>query len=128
MPPIRICRRFASAAASAQTSLAFADYYEQVLAVDQSAADDVRLFLMPGVEHCFGGPGPSWVNFLDEIDNWVETGNAPDQVIAYWLDGNMQPAGSRPVCAYPVAAEYDGEGDTMRRVSAAPPINEVQLR
>jgi feruloyl esterase len=98
---------------NAQTSLAFADYYEQVLAVDQSAADDVRLFLMPGVEHCFGGPGPSWVNFLDEIDNWVETGNAPDQVIAYWLDGNMQPAGSRPVCAYPVAAEYDGEGDTQ---------------
>ncbi len=97
---------------NAQTSLAFADYYEQVLAHDETAADDVRLFLMPGVEHCFGGPGPSWVNFLDELDNWVETGNAPDQVIAYWLDENMQPAGSRPVCAYPVAAQYDGEGDT----------------
>ena len=97
---------------NAQTSLAFADYYEQVLAVDQSAADDVRLFLMPGVEHCFGGPGPSWVNFLDEIDNWVETGSAPDQVIAYWLDETMRPTGSRPVCAYPVAAQYDGEGDT----------------
>jgi feruloyl esterase len=97
---------------NAQTSLAFADYYEQVLAVDQSAADDVRLFLMPGVEHCFGGPGPSWVNFLDEIDNWVETGNPPDQVIAYWLDETMQPSGSRPVCAYPEVAQYDGEGDT----------------
>jgi len=97
---------------NAQTSLAFADYYEQVLAHDETAADDVRLFLMPGVEHCFGGPGPSWVNFLDEIDNWVETGNPPDQVIAYWLDENMQPAGSRPVCAYPEVAQYDGEGDT----------------
>jgi feruloyl esterase len=97
---------------NAQTSLAFADYYEQVLAHDESAADDVRLFLMPGVEHCFGGPGPSWVNFLDEIDNWVETGSAPDQVIAYWLDETMRPTGSRPVCAYPVAAQYDGEGDT----------------
>ena len=96
---------------NAQTSLAFADYYEQVLALDESAADDVRLFLMPGVEHCFGGPGPSWVNFLDEIDNWVETGNAPDQVIAYWLDENMQPTGSRPVCAYPEVARYDGKGD-----------------
>ena len=96
----------------AQTSLAFADYYEQVLAHDETAANDVRLFLMPGVGHCFGGRGPSWVNFLDEIDSWVESGDAPDQVIAYWLDENQQPTGSRPVCAYPEVAQYDGEGDT----------------
>jgi feruloyl esterase len=102
---------------NAQTSLAFADYYEQVLARDESAVDDVRLFLMPGVEHCFGGPGPSWVNFLDEIDNWVESGNAPDQVTAFWLDETMQPTGSRPVCSYPTVAEYDGEGDTRDALS-----------
>jgi feruloyl esterase len=95
----------------AQTNHTFIDYYEQVLALDDTAADDVRMFLMPGVEHCFGGPGPSWVNFLDEIDNWVESGDAPGQVIAYWLDENMQPSGSRPVCAYPAVAKYDGEGD-----------------
>jgi feruloyl esterase len=69
------------------------------------------MFLMPGVEHCFGGPGPSWVNFLTEIDSWVESGEAPDQIVAYWLDETMQPAGSRPVCAYPAVAQYDGEGD-----------------
>jgi feruloyl esterase len=97
---------------NAQTSLAFADYYEQVLAHDETSANDVRLFLMPGVEHCFGGPGPSWVNFLDEIDNWVESGDAPDQLTAYWLDETMKPTGSRPVCAYPAVAQYDGEGDT----------------
>jgi len=102
---------------NAQTSLAFADYYGQVLAHDKTAADDVRLFLMPGVEHCFGGPGPSWVNFLDEIDNWVEAGEAPDQVTAYWLDENKQPAGSRPVCAYPAVAQYDGNGDTRDAAS-----------
>jgi feruloyl esterase len=87
-------------------------YYDEVIAHDSSAAADVRLFMMPGVEHCLGGPGPSWVNFLDEIDHWVESGDAPNQGTAYWLDENMQPAGSRPVCAYPVAAQYDGEGDT----------------
>jgi feruloyl esterase len=96
----------------AQTNHTFINYYEEVLAFDEAAVNDVRMFLMPGVEHCFGGPGPSWVNFLDEIDNWVETGNAPDQVVAYWLDENMQPDGSRPVCAYPEAAQYDGEGNT----------------
>ena len=41
---------------------------------------------LPGVEHCFGGPGPSWVNCRDELDKWMETGTAPDQVTAYWLD------------------------------------------
>ncbi len=51
------------------------------------------------------------MNYLTEIDNWFETGNAPDQVSAYWLDANMQPAGSRPVCAYPAVAQYDGQGD-----------------
>jgi feruloyl esterase len=95
----------------AQTNHTFIDYYEQVLAHDETAADDVRMFLMPGVEHCIGGPGPSWANFLEEIDDWVESGDAPDQIVAQWLDENLQPAGSRPVCAYPDVARYDGEGD-----------------
>lgn len=91
---------------------AFVDYYNNILAHDETAAEDVRLFMMPGVEHCFGGAGPSWVNYLTEIDNWVESGTAPDQVTAYWLGENQQPNGSRPICAYPKAAQYDGEGDT----------------
>jgi feruloyl esterase len=102
---------------NAQTSLAFADYYEQVLAHDETAVEDVRLFLMPGVEHCIGGPGPSWVNFLDEIDNWVETGDAPDELTAYWLNEQMQPDGSRPVCAYPKDLKYNGTGDTRDSAS-----------
>jgi feruloyl esterase len=97
---------------AAAPGTSFVAYYEDVLEFDETAAEDVRLFMMPGVEHCFGGPGPSWVNFLDEIDRWVETGDAPDQITAYWLDETMQPAGSRPVCAYPQIARYDGEGDT----------------
>jgi feruloyl esterase len=54
---------------------------------------------------------------LDEIDSWVESGDAPDQVIAYWLDENMQPTGSRPVCAYPAVAKYDGNGDSQKAAS-----------
>jgi feruloyl esterase len=92
-------------------------YYDQVLAHDKTAADDVRLFMMPGVEHCFGGPGPSFVNYLTEIDQWLETGKAPEQATAYWLDEKMQPNGSRPVCTYPRIAEYDGKGDTKNAAS-----------
>ncbi len=97
---------------SAQSGLAMVGYYNGVLAHDHTAADDARLFMMPGVEHCFGGPGPSFVNYLTEIDKWIETSKAPDQVTAYWLDENMQPNGSRPVCAYPNVAKYDGKGGT----------------
>ena len=96
---------------------AFVGYYEDVLNHDKTAVEDVRLFMMPGVEHCFGGPGPSFVNFLTEIDQWVESGTAPEQVPAYWLDENMQPDGSRPVCAYPQVAHYDGKGDTRDAAS-----------
>ncbi len=96
---------------NAQSGLAMVGYYDDVLAHDPSAAEDIRLFMMPGVEHCFGGPGPSWVNFLVEIDKWAESGEAPDHITALWLDGSTQPAGGRPVCAYPNVAQYDGHGD-----------------
>ena len=96
---------------AAITALGTIDYYEDVLVHDKTAANDARLFMMPGVEHCFGGPGPSWVNWLDELDKWVETGKAPDQITAYWLNDKMQPNGSRPVCAYPKIAKYEGKGD-----------------
>jgi len=87
------------------------EYYQRVLDHDSSAADDVRLFIMPGVDHCFGGVGPDWVNYLDVIDTWVETGTPPDQLTAYWLNEQKQPDGSRPVCAYPEYLQYNGTGD-----------------
>jgi feruloyl esterase len=102
---------------AAAPGLAMVGYYEDILQHDISAADDTRLFMMPGVEHCFGGPGPSWVNYLTEIDKWVESGKAPEQVTAYWLDEQMQPNGSRPVCAYPKIAKYKGKGDTRDAAS-----------
>jgi feruloyl esterase len=107
---------------AAISALATIGYYEEVLAHDNTAAKDARLFMMPGVEHCFGGPGPAWVNWLDELDQWVETGRAPDQITAYFVDEKMQPAGSRLICPYPQVAKYDGEGDT-REVSSFSCVN-----
>jgi feruloyl esterase len=95
----------------ALTPLGTIKYYEEVLERDASAADDVRLILVPGMDHCIGGPGPTWVNWVDEIDRWLETDRAPDQVTAYWVDEQMQRDGSRLVCAYPNVLTYDGVGD-----------------
>jgi feruloyl esterase len=93
------------------------EYYESVLKHDPSAVDDVRLILMPGVMHCAGGPGPFIVNYLDAIDSWIETGEAPDQLTAIWLNEQLQPDGGRPVCAYPKVLTYDGEGNSREPAS-----------
>lgn len=95
----------------ALTPLGTIEYYESVLKHDPGAAQDVRLIMMPGVDHCFGGAGPDFVNYLDEIDKWVTTGKAPEQMTAYWLNDKMQPDGSRPACAYPKVVKYSGTGD-----------------
>jgi feruloyl esterase len=67
-----------------------------------------RLYLLPGVYHCFGGEGPSRVDLLTPVIDWVEKGLAPDAVVAR----SPPPADrSRPVYPYPVLARYSGRGD-----------------
>lgn len=97
---------------AAITALGTIGYYDKVLEHDPSAEEDVKLFMMPGVLHCAGGEGPWWVNWVDEIDKWVTSQEAPEQLPVYFMDEQMQPAGSRLLCAYPEVAIYDGKGDT----------------
>jgi feruloyl esterase len=47
---------------------------------------------------------------LSAVVDWVEKGTAPDSVIA---TGQAFPARSRPLCAYPKHAQYNGNGDTQ---------------
>ena len=95
---------------AAITALGTVGYYEEVIANTASASEDVRLFMMPGVLHCAGGKGPSAVRFVDALDQWVESDQAPSELEAYFLDESLNPAGSRPLCAYPELAVYDGSG------------------
>ena len=95
----------------ALTPLGTIQYYEEVIERAPSATEDVRLIMLPGMDHCLNGPGPSFVNWLDEIDRWVETDKAPDQVTTFFIDKQMRPAGSRIACAWPSVVEYDGAGD-----------------
>ena len=97
---------------AAISALATIGYYEDVIDYDNSATEDVKLFMMPGVLHCFGGEGPSWVNWLEEIDNWVDKDQSLDQITVYYLGDDMRPSGSRLLCPYPLVSIYDGKGDT----------------
>ena len=82
------------------------NYVDRVYAKDASAKNDVRMFMLPAVGHCAGGPGPDRVDYLDALDKWVSSKAAPDELTASFAAG-----GSRKLCAYPKVAVYSGTGD-----------------
>ena len=102
---------------AAITALGTIGYYEKVLEHDASAEQDVKLFMMPGVLHCAGGPGPWWVNWIDEIDKWVTSKESPEQIPVYFVDEKMQISGSRMLCSYPDIPTYNGKGDVRNMES-----------
>jgi feruloyl esterase len=69
-----------------------------------------RLFLVPGMSHCGGGPSLDQFDMLTAVVKWVQKGEAPDFVIA---TGKAFPGRSRPLCAYPKHAQYIGHGNTQ---------------
>ena len=88
-------------------------YYKDILANygEGNAADSIKLFLIPGMDHCFGGAGCDTFDKLGVIDQWVDTGKAPDQILASKLqDGKV--IRTSPLCPYPQVAKYKGAGDT----------------
>jgi feruloyl esterase len=75
---------------------------------------NVRLFMVPGMQHCGGGPGPNVFGTLTKLDEWVDRGIAPDQIIAtkYTNDRRTEPVIRRmPLCKFPEQAKYSGSGD-----------------
>jgi len=87
------------------------NYYNNVLATTGSqAADSIRLFMMPGVNHCRGGNGTDTWQQLQVLDSWVESGLAPERIEAARLNDGVVDK-TRPLCAYPQIAVYRGSGD-----------------
>jgi hypothetical protein len=105
--------------------------------MDGRAAEFARLFLVPNMAHCGGGPATVPIPagqasaLLESLTNWVEHGVAPDKIIGKYsasptspfigpqFDGRVAtnfPAGpsggTRPICAYPQQTRYRGAGAT----------------
>jgi len=90
------------------------DYYERVL--DRMGGPErvqkfARLFMAPGVDHCFGGPGPNVFDMFGALVSWVEKDEAPDRIIASRIE-NGEVTRTRPLCPYPAVATYKGTGST----------------
>ena len=70
-----------------------------------------RLFMAPGVGHCGGGVGPQPQALFDAVVDWVENGQAPDQILAARTSGGVVTQ-TRPLCSYPTFAQWTGTGST----------------
>lgn len=70
----------------------------------------IRLFMAPGMGHCGGGEGPDSFDKIGALEEWVERGKAPEEIVAeHRSDGKVDRR--RPLCAYPMVARYNGTGD-----------------
>ncbi len=104
------------------------NYAKQVNATmgAERAASVMRVYLVPGMEHCINGPGPNVLGQLslpgangegtgglDLLQTWVENGKAPGIILALKTSGTREaPIKTvRPLCPWPQAAKYDGSGD-----------------
>ncbi|MES2633551.1 MAG: tannase/feruloyl esterase family alpha/beta hydrolase [Pseudomonadota bacterium] len=106
----------------------------------KNTRDYYRLFVVPGMGHCAGGPGPNAFGNLFSgavvapeppvidaqndamvaLQHWVEAGAAPEKLIATKYSNDLTGGtvvAQRPICAYPKFPKYLGVGDTTKASS-----------
>jgi feruloyl esterase len=95
------------------------NYFESVMNFPDGSVERTpefyRLFMVPGMNHCKGGPGANVFDMLTPLVQWVEQDIAPDRVLATHYVNNMPDQGvafTRPLCSYPHEAVYKGSGNT----------------
>lgn len=100
------------------------DYYQQLVKKSgaQKTKNALRLFTMPGMGHCSGGPGCDTFNKLSVIDAWVSNGRAPDQIVASKVESGKV-VRTRPLCAWPQVSKYQGSGDTNEAANFSCTLN-----
>ena len=95
------------------------DYYRQLQSDNggaEKSASFARLFLVPGMAHCGGGPATDQFDALTALENWVEQGQAPQSMVA---KGAAFPGRTRPLC--PTRCTPDITAQVTRRTQAASP-------
>jgi len=112
------------------SALSTINYYDStVRAMGEKRVNSfVRLYMVPGMQHCGGGPGPDSFGAEDAhrrgdphhdvraaLEQWVEKGIAPGAIVATKFaddDPSKAVRMTRPLCPYPQSANYKGSGDT----------------
>ncbi len=86
------------------------EYYETLTETMGKSTDKyARLFMAPGMYHCFGGPGPNKFDYMTPLVTWVEKDIAPEKIIAHQY-ANEKEVRTHPLCPWPKIARYKGKG------------------
>jgi len=97
-----------------------AAYFEEVRSTMgiEKVDEFARLYLVPGMFHCFGGYGPNLFDMLTPLVKWVENDTTPETIPAVELNFETgMPVRTRNLCAYPCVSRYCGSGD-MKKAEA----------
>jgi len=87
----------------------------------------LQLYMVPGMNHCSGGPGPNVFDKVGALEQWMKTGSAPKQIVASHATGGVVDR-TRPLCPFGQVARWKGTGSTDEAanfacVAAAPPAS-----
>jgi feruloyl esterase len=94
--------------------------YDQAVAANggrEKTDSEIRLFMVPGMNHCGGGEGPNAFDKMAAITDWVEHGKVPDQIVASHSGADGKVDRTRPLCPYPQVAKYKGSGSIDEAVN-----------
>ena len=87
------------------------NWWNEVNRANNGAAEDfVRLFAVPGMNHCAGGPATDQFDAFTALVNWVEKSSPPEKILATAGPASPWPGRTRPLCPYPAQARYNGSG------------------
>jgi pimeloyl-ACP methyl ester carboxylesterase len=78
----------------------------------KQASQFTRLYLVPGMAHCSGGPATDQFDAVSALVAWVEQDKAPDTLVAKAGANSPWPNRTRPLCPYPKQATYSGKGNS----------------
>ena len=116
------------------------NYYKQLAAMYggyTKLQKNIRLFGLPGTAHCNGGGignGPGSFDALSAIEDWVEKGQGPDNLIAtlypatqYGVNLGKPPLRTMPLCKFPEMAHYSGNGDVKDAANWSCPADDTSM-
>ncbi|MEO7208331.1 MAG: tannase/feruloyl esterase family alpha/beta hydrolase [Steroidobacteraceae bacterium] len=132
--------QYAGMADSIVTPLSSVNFYQSVVAAQghmptgdalKRTQEFYRLFVVPGMGHCGGGPGPNQFgqaggagdaehDLVVALHQWVEKGVAPTRLIATKFVSDDKTKGvamTRPLCLFPQVAKYRGTGPVTEAAS-----------
>ena len=92
------------------------DWYKKLVENMGNVDNFTRLFMVPGMNHCGGGPAMENFDALTALEKWTEDGIAPDYIIGKAGKEYPDPNKEQPLCPYPKVATYVG-GDKNKASS-----------